>query len=347
MRSRTTYGRFFASSTDGVKRIRTTNLLERSFVEGGPAHHRDRPLARGRVGRGNLDPMPWKTKYEADELVDVACPGCARRQPLDLASEFGLVIAQCGNCGLVYTRTRLADPQGHYHGSVEEGLAKYRDVFEGTSPHGRDANYEEHLDLLESLTTPGDLLDIGSHCGFFLRKARGRGWRVLGVEPSPGSAQLAREQFGLDVKTATLEDAHMPDASFDVVTLLDVFEHIGAPRPLLNEIRRILRPGGRVFIKVPNARYVLLKHRTLRRVPGLLDDVFDAREHLVYYSDATLRSMLETCGFRVDLLAIPSPIQAGSALRKLIRASGSAIARRMPHGTALPLATDIVAVGRR
>jgi SAM-dependent methyltransferase len=291
--------------------------------------------------------VPWKTGYEAEELVDVSCPGCGSRRPRDLATEFGLVIARCGRCGLVYTRRRLPDSQGHYHGSVEAGLAKYGDVFDGVAPHGRDVNYEEHLDLLESLTAPGDLLDVGTHCGFFLRKARARGWRVLGLEPSPSSAQLAREQFGLDVKTATLEDAHLPDASFDVVTLVDVFEHVGAPRPLLAEVRRVLRPGGRVFVKVPNVRYVLLKHHTLRRVPGLLDDVFDAREHLVYYSDATLASILRTCGFGVELLATPSPIQAGGAVRRAIRAAGPAIARRVPRGTALPLATDLVAVGRR
>jgi SAM-dependent methyltransferase len=291
--------------------------------------------------------MPWKTGYDAEELVDVGCPGCGLRRPHDLATEFGLVIARCGQCGLVYTRKRLPDAQGHYHGSVEDGLAKYRDVFDGVAPHGRDVNYEEHLDLLESLTAPGDLLDVGSHCGFFLRKAQARGWRVLGLEPSPSSSQLAREQFGLDVKTATLEDAHVRDASFDVVTLVDVFEHVGAPRPLLKEIRRVLRPGGRVFIKVPNVHYVLLKHRTLRRFPGLLDDVFDAREHLVYYSDSTLAIMLGTCGFRVEVLATPSPIQTGGTLRRVIRAAGPAIARRLPRGTASPLATDIVAVGRR
>ena len=291
--------------------------------------------------------MAWKTTYRPDELVDVTCPGCEQRRPRDLASEFGLVIARCGSCGLVYTRTTLRDPQGHYRGSVEDGLVKYRTVFEGMSPHGRDPNYEEHLDLLASLTAPGDLLDVGSHSGFFLRKARDRGWRTVGVEPSPSSSQLAREQFGLDVRTATLEEADLPDGAFDVVTLVDVFEHVGAPRALLAEIRRVLRPGGRVFIKVPNVRYVLLKHRTLRHAPGLLEDVFDAREHLVYYSDATLARMLRTSGFEVELLAVPSPIQAGGAVRRAVRAAGPAIARRLPRGTGLPLATDIVAVGRR
>jgi SAM-dependent methyltransferase len=307
--------------------------------------------ARRTVGpRGSSRPrdwMTWKTRYDVGELVTIRCPACGEDRPRDLATEFGLVIARCRNCGIVYTRTRLPEPQRHYHGSVEAGYAKYREVFEGLSPHGRDPSYDEHLDLLESLTQPGDLLDIGSHCGFFLRKARDRGWRVLGLEPSPSSSRLAREQFGLDVRTSTLEDADIPDASFDVVTLVDVFEHVDTPRPLLKEIRRVLRPAGRVFIKVPNVRYVLLKHRSLRHVPGLLKDVFDAREHLVYYSDGTLARMLRSSGFGVEVLATPSPIQTGGMLRRCVRAAGPAIARRVPRGTALPLATDIVAVGRK
>jgi 2-polyprenyl-3-methyl-5-hydroxy-6-metoxy-1,4-benzoquinol methylase len=247
---------------------------------------------------------------------------------------------------LTYTRNRLREPQAHYVGSLNEVCEKYRAVFDGTSPHPRDANYEEHLDLLKSLATRGDLLDVGSHCGFFLRKARARGWRVQGVEPSPASARIAQDRFGLDVKTGTLEEVRFPAASFDVVTLVDVFEHVEAPGTLLNEVRRVLRPGGHVFIKVPNVRYVLLKHRTLRRVPGLLRDVFDAREHLAYYSRSSLTRMLESCGFHVEVVRVPSPIQSGGPLRRALRAVGPSVARRIPGGSDLPLATDIVAIGR-
>jgi glycosyltransferase involved in cell wall biosynthesis/2-polyprenyl-3-methyl-5-hydroxy-6-metoxy-1,4-benzoquinol methylase len=298
---------------------------------------------RGRM----IPPMAWKTGYARDELEDVACPGCGERRPHDLAEEFGIVVARCRACDLVYTRTPLPASQAHYSSvSREAMLTKYAAVFSGESAHGRDPTYEEHLDLLETLGPRGDLLDVGSHCGFFLRKARSRGWRVQGVEPSPTTAALAREQFGLDVRNGTLEQAGFPDASFDVVTLVDVFEHVPRPGNLLREVRRVLRPGGRVFVKVPNVRYVLLKHRTLRRIPGLLEDVFDAREHLVYYSDRTLCSMLETCGFQVEVVGVPAPIQTGGPLRRAVRAAGPALARRLPRGTALPIATDVVAVAR-
>jgi hypothetical protein len=109
----------------------------------------------------------------------------------------------------------------------------------------------------------------------------------------------------------------------------------------------VLRRDGLLFVKVPNARYVLAKHHLLRRVPRAVDDVFDAREHLVYYTRSTLARVLRAGGFDVEELLVPSPIQTGGALRRLLRGVGPALARRLPLGAGLPIATDIVGVARK
>jgi len=301
---------------------------------------------RGSPPRPAPSHTPWKESYGRDELLAVACPICGADRPKDLAEEFGLTIARCLRCGVVYTRTRLIHPQAHYDTTAKNASKKYDAIFKGERKHPRDENYDEHLRLLERLLPPGDLLDVGSHAGFFLRRARARGWRTCGVEPSATTSELARERFGLDVRTGFLADAGFPADRFDVVTLIDVLEHVGEPRPLLDEVAHVLRPGGRVFIKVPNVRYVLAKFRLFGRIPGLLDDVFDAREHLVFYSSETLSRLLEESGFQVETLAVPSPIQAGGVLRRSLRKAGAGVARLSTRGVRLPLATDIVAVGR-
>jgi SAM-dependent methyltransferase len=228
----------------------------------------------------------------------------------------------------------------------EEYFTKYGEVFQGEAPHPRDPNYDDQLRLLERFQRPGDLLDVGSHCGFFLRRARERGWRTTGVEPSPVSASLAREQFALDVKVGSLEQARFPSCSFDVVTLIDVLEHVGNPRPLLAEVARVLRSGGLLFVKVPNVRYTLAKHRILGRIPGALEDTFDAREHLVHYSARTLAHMVARAGFALEVVTVPSPIQSGGRLRRRLRVTGWAVARYLPGGIHLPLAPDVLAVAR-
>jgi 2-polyprenyl-3-methyl-5-hydroxy-6-metoxy-1,4-benzoquinol methylase len=288
----------------------------------------------------------WKPYYQPNELLEIPCPACSAREPKDIAREFGITIARCNCCGLVYTRTPLREPQAHYRSSVAGILEKYGAVFRVEQPHPRDQNYDEHLFLLERMTAPGRLLDIGSHAGFFLRRARDRGWRVQGVEPSATTAALARQQFGLDVRTGTLFDVTFPEHSFDVVTMLDVLEHVEQPQPLLTEVARLLKPGGRLLVKVPNVRYVLAKHYLIRRVPGAVHDVFDAREHLAYYSHKTLAHLLGAAGFDVELMATASPIQTGGRVRRALRGAGPAVAKRVPKGFALPLTTDMVAVGR-
>jgi 2-polyprenyl-3-methyl-5-hydroxy-6-metoxy-1,4-benzoquinol methylase len=226
-------------------------------------------------------------------------------------------------------------------------VAKYGAIFRGVAPHPRERNYDEALRFIKRFRRSGDLLDIGSHCGFFLRRARGLGWRTIGVEQSSVSASLAREQFGLDVRTGSLQDANFPSCSFDVVTLIDVFEHVGNPRSLLGEVTRVLRSDGLLFVKVPNVRYVLAKHYLLRRVPGLVVDVFDSREHLVHYSRKTLTRMLQESGFVPVMYAVPAPTQTGGRLRRFVRWAGSSAARLLPRGLDLPLATDIVVIARK
>jgi 2-polyprenyl-3-methyl-5-hydroxy-6-metoxy-1,4-benzoquinol methylase len=292
------------------------------------------------------DGRGWKTYYRPDELTETACPVCEARKPKDIAHEFGITIARCMRCDVVYTRTPLRDSQSHYRTSIPQVLEKYGAVFRGEQPHPRDRNYDDQLLLLEALSSPGTLLDIGAHAGFFLRRARQRGWRVKGVEPSPTTAAVAREQLHLDVRTGTLFEAGFPEQSFDVVTMLDVLEHLDRPRLLLGEVARLLRPGGRLLVKVPNVRYVLAKHYLLRRLPGAVEDVFDAREHLAFYSHKTLAQLLRTAGFELEVLTVALPIQAGGVVRRALRGAGPELARFLPKGVALPLATDLVAVGR-
>lgn len=286
----------------------------------------------------------------AQTLVHATCPRCGADTPRRVAHEGALGIARCRACTLLYVTPRYAEPQAHYHGEREAVLKKYGAILRGEQPHNRDPNYEQELGVLRKLKPRGVLLDVGTHCGFFLRKARGLGWTLVGVEPSPIGAELAREFYGLDVRTATLDGAGFPDQYADIVTMVDVFEHIADPRDLLAEVRRVLKDDGLLFIKVPNGRYNLFKYRLIRQALRLKRvEIFDAKEHVVHYTIETLAATLGENGFRIRQAFVPLPIQDGAAWKCALRTLARRIAQvqRALGGGFGPLATDIAVVAEK
>jgi 2-polyprenyl-3-methyl-5-hydroxy-6-metoxy-1,4-benzoquinol methylase len=96
------------------------------------------------------------------------------------------------------------------------------------------------------------VLDIGCGRGWLLNAFRQAGAEVTGTEFSDGACRFAREVLKIPVKVGLLDELKFPDASFDVVVMWHVLEHVSDPRPTLAEVARILRPGGLFMVAVPN-----------------------------------------------------------------------------------------------
>jgi SAM-dependent methyltransferase len=155
----------------------------------------------------------------------------------------------------------------------------------------------ELLGTIERLQgRPGRLLDVGCGIGTELAVARERGWQATGVELAEASLQVARAQ-GLDVVAEPLGQAALGPSSFDLVTVNHALEHIPRVRAVLDEIRRVLKPGGLLFVAVPNLD--AWQHRVLLDRFGLS---FNADHHL-FFTPATLRRLLTDDGFAVVELA--------------------------------------------
>lgn len=145
----------------------------------------------------------------------------------------------------------------------------------------------------------GTLLDVGCSSGRFLFLARRHGYRVQGVELNPDTAAIARAN-GLPVFVGKLEAAGFPPASFDVVHLGDIIEHVRDPASLLDQVRELLKPGGIAIIVTPN-HDALFPRATyaLYRAVGVPWSHPTPPHHLHQFSFTSLTALLEHRGLRV------------------------------------------------
>jgi SAM-dependent methyltransferase len=98
---------------------------------------------------------------------------------------------------------------------------------------------------------PGRLLDVGSGRGDLGVVFGGRGWRVMGLEPSPEAVAEAWKR-GLESEEGTLTDAPPRDGGYDAVVFNHSLEHVVEPFEDLSIAHKLLQPGGVVVITVPN-----------------------------------------------------------------------------------------------
>jgi SAM-dependent methyltransferase len=136
----------------------------------------------------------------------------------------------------------------------------------------------------------GRALDIGCGVGGAMVDLRGRGWEVIGVEPDPALARVARTRFGLDVRGEFFDSTTFPDGeAFDLVYSCHVWEHLAAPRETCVAAHELLATKrGHLLIVVP----------TFRRARTLAWSCFTA-PHTYMFTEVSLGNLLEASGFDV------------------------------------------------
>lgn len=149
--------------------------------------------------------------------------------------------------------------------------------------------YRERRHLLHDRVknlAPGQALDIGAAGGGNTRVLQSLGWDVLALEFSAEGAEVARER-GLEVIRADAQHLPVADASLDLVTALDVLEHLPDHTAAAAEIHRVLRPGGTLVAAVPVDQRLWSEH-----------DV--AVGHQRRYAPAEFLALLEAAGLEIE-----------------------------------------------
>ncbi len=192
----------------------------------------------------------------SERATEADCPWCgdSRSKPLwrqTSSSKFS--IKRCDECGLAFTTPRLPlelmsqyYPKSYY-GS---GNLRFNRLFEALVGWFRRRRAARLHELRGRRA--GAVLDIGCGRGHFLNALRQRGWTCTGTELSDTAALHARETLALDVRVGPFQAGMLPDATFDVVYLWHVLEHLPATHDALIAVQRLLRTRGMLVVALPN-----------------------------------------------------------------------------------------------
>lgn len=268
-----------------------------------------------------------------------SCPLCASRESVafPIFYEFRgdrFEGRDCTACGFIYLSPRLTDAQlaelysDEYflHDGADCGAHASTD-YETAAQRG-SVKFPEILGHIKRYRPAGRFFEIGCGMGYFLDFARRSGYEVSGIEYAALGTKVSREKFGLEVTQSSFEDFPESAATYDVIFMGDVLEHLVDPLAMLKKAVRMLRPGGVVAVEVPamfnslTGRLAVAGYRILRTRKKMPMPPYHVNEFLPATLDRILRE--SGCGTRriVQRIRPPQMITLrGSFAEKAIKKS--------------------------
>lgn len=149
-------------------------------------------------------------------------------------------VFRCEGCG--FRQCDMGDVLSFYENMSDEGYEETRDT--------RSLQARRLLEWVAPHRPSGRLLDIGAGTGILVEEAIKRGFAAAGIEPSRWLSDQAKMR-GLPVHHGILPHPEL-DAAFDIVTLIDVVEHVSDPVALLRQMRDAMKPDGIGVIVTPD-----------------------------------------------------------------------------------------------
>jgi 2-polyprenyl-3-methyl-5-hydroxy-6-metoxy-1,4-benzoquinol methylase len=234
-----------------------------------------------------------------------SCPSCGSTQLQQVLSAIDhtvshetFAIMECRNCHLRFTQDIPdAEAIGRYYRS--EDYISHSDTSKGIVNRlyhlvRRQTLYEKHrLILTATRLEQGRLLDIGAGTGAWAAYMQEHGWDTTGVEPDETARERAANLHGIKLLSAN-QLYSLPADSFDAITLWHVLEHVHALHPYLDQLKKLLRRGGRIFIAVPNySSYDAAVYKGCWAA-------YDVPRHLYHFSPHAMEQLLELHGLHVQ-----------------------------------------------
>jgi SAM-dependent methyltransferase len=205
-------------------------------------------------------------------------------------SHYGVTAAifRCADCGFMQC-SGLMEVLPFYEGLADAAYDEGR--------RERSIQARKILEVAHSLQPAGRLLDVGAGSGFLVEQALQMGYRAEGIEPAHWLQKMAAQR-GLPVHRGTFPHPEV-SGRFDVITLIDVIEHVSDPVGLLQHIAKRLSPKGTAIIVTPD-------------VASLAARLFGWRwwhfrvAHIGYFNRQNLLQALDHAGLEARIISRPA-----------------------------------------
>lgn len=176
-----------------------------------------------------------------------------------------------------------------------------------------------------------EVVEVGPHVGGFLQTAADWGWNAVGVDVGKDTANFVNAR-GLTTHNSTLEACRFPSSQFDGVFIWNCFEQLPEPDAMLQESRRIVKRGGMLVLRVPNALFYSVSRGYLEATPNPEITTWVTRAlgysnllgwpYLYGYTDRHLDRMAErncftrAAGLNSELIILPLPELSESVIEE-------------------------------
>jgi 2-polyprenyl-3-methyl-5-hydroxy-6-metoxy-1,4-benzoquinol methylase len=232
------------------------------------------------------------------------CPVCksSNISPLLTAkdhtvSQKEFVIWQCQQCTLRFTQdVPSEDSIGDYY-KAEEYIS-HTDTSKGfinklyKKVRVYTLQQKANFVISETGLKNGSILDLGCGTGAFLDVIQNKGWMVTGVEPDEDARKRAKTLYNLEVLPSSAFK-NLPSRSFDAITLWHVLEHVHDLHNYINQLKKVLKDKGKIFIAVPNYNSSDADSYKLYWA------AYDVPRHLYHFTPKTMALLMQQHGLKI------------------------------------------------
>jgi len=236
-----------------------------------------------------------------EEFRYVRCPVCDGSKFSPRFNLRGFNYMNCCSCGFVFVNPRPSDHllKDFYNSPFYSSFSIVVEIprilsgepYYSTSLSLQD--YASAADVLNPLDKSYKVLDVGCGTGSFLQYLNDKlGFtNLLGIEYGENQVSFAQKHRNFPVRVASLDRLYKEGLSFDIVTLIEVIEHVNNLHGILQSITKVLKPGGYLLMTTPNVGTLAFL------MNGEFGTFFNAPNHLNYFSDSTLSRLVARYGF--------------------------------------------------